>query len=45
MQYEKDSRNIGGVDKPEIHMGNHEDEIQLFHVPEGYFEYLPGQIL
>ncbi|KAA5536509.1 hypothetical protein F0919_02245 [Taibaiella lutea] len=26
-------------------LGNYEDEIQLFHVPEGYFEYLPGQIL
>lgn len=26
-------------------LGNHADEIQLFHVPEGYFEYLPNQIL
>lgn len=26
-------------------LGNHEERIQLFHVPEGYFQYLPGQIL
>jgi len=26
-------------------LGNFEDGIQLFHVPEGYFEHLPGQIL